>query len=229
MKVVIKCMNAAHGCPLEDELDIIAIHEKICLWRVVHCPSNSCRWLGSLPRLTLHNRETNCFYQLVHVRDNGSLFTGNIRDFTESGQSVFDRKLITHWQPTMLVSPAWQEYSFHLTVHRSAKGLWYIMVRSLLPGFKLRLIQVRLVLYNSDEEIHQGHTYDGKVIPSILSDEEIVASGNFMMLRDSQIKRLSTNDIISRYKINIYRLRPNSRIEEAGLQDERPVRNPLGG
>lgn len=225
MKVVTKCMNAAYGCSREAELDVIASHEKTCPWRVVYCPAmhrRSCRWSGSISRLMVHNRETNCL-QILHnnIRD-GSTFKSFIGDIREADKSVFDRKFVTHWKPILLISPTMAEYLLYLTVQRSSRGLWYLMVRSCHPEFLLARLKVKLEVFKSEEEEDQKHTYEGGVISNKLSEEGIVATGHFLMLRDTQVKRLITKDNIFQYKVTMTKRAPKRRAEEGHLQDERP-------
>ena len=44
----------------------------------------------------------------------------------------------------------------------------------------------------------QRHTYEGEVFASTVSDQDIIVSGLFMMFRDSQMKKFTTNEVIFR-------------------------------
>ena len=224
-------MNAAYGCSMEDELDVIASHEETCPLRVVHCPakhtSRSCTWMGSIPRMMEHNMETNCIQQLNNYFGTSSMFKGFVGDCRKVGMSVFDRSFITHYKPTLLVSPTWSEYLLYLMIKRSSHGLWYLLVRSIQPDFVVKQLRVELEVYKSEEE-DQRHTYEGEVISSKLSDEEIMITGNFMLLTDSQIKRFISSETIFRYNITIWKLAPKRRLEEAEFLDERPIEDPPG-
>ena len=178
--------------------------------------------------MMIHNRDTNCIKRLLNNIGNKSMFSGFIGDFREAGESVFDRKVITHWRPTLLISPTWAEYLIYLTVQRTSRGLWYLMVRSIHSDFMLKRLRVSLEVYKSEEEKAQRHTYEGPVISSKLSDEEIVATGNFMMLRDTQVKQFIAKETIFRYKITVTKLAPKRRAEEGDLQDEMPREDPPG-
>ena len=86
---------------------------------------------------------------------------------------------------------------------------------------------VKLEIFQSGQD-GPRFTYEGRVVSSKLSDEEIVATGNFMMLRDTQLKRFITNDKICSYIITVSKLAPKRRAEERDLQDEMPIEDPPG-
>jgi hypothetical protein len=211
----------------------LAMHEERCQYRIVHCPAkhrNTCLWQGSLAKMIQHVRELKCI-QILHIDDApNSSFRSFIGDFSDKNITVFNRSVVTHWKPIMLVSRAVVQYLLYLTIQRSPAGDWYLQIRSFSPDSVIDRIRVEMSVFNtgraaslialnntsktessnSNENIKNingsihKYTYEGGVVSHTLMNEDVIAAGKFLILKDAQMKLIRTDNAIFEYSIKIY-------------------------
>lgn len=229
--VSLPCRFTYHGCQRKDRLPMLAAHEERCQHRDVRCPSRhrgACPWEGSLSTLVAHVKIKGCIQLLRSYTEMfNSQFASFVQNFSpELRISVFDRSVCTHWKPVLLVSRHVVQYLIYLTIRRSAKGDWYLQVRSFSPRPMIDRIRVQVNVFKSsidrgnsiashtapscpdtDKNTNNQHaasyTYNGPVMSDSLAEDEILASGNYLLLRDAQIKPLGRGSAIFEYSVRV--------------------------
>ena len=131
-------------------------------------------------------------------------FKSFIGDFSDPSMTVFERRQVTNWKPVLLVSRAIVKYLIYITIQRDATGLWYIQFRTFSPEIVLQRIRVKLQVYRS-EATKKDHMlgYEGPVISNTLSNSDMLSEGKYLLLTDSQLKLLRTEDTIFEYNVEV--------------------------
>ena len=143
-------------------------------------------------------------FQIIRTNDPNNLFKSFIGDFSDPKVTVFDRKKVTHWKPVMMVSEAVVKYLIYMTIQRKASGLWYIQFRSFSSSAVLPRFKVKLHVYKSEAtKDEQKFSYEGGVISSNLSEQEMLEEGKYLLLTDTQLKLLRTESTIFEYDVEV--------------------------
>ena len=234
----IKCKFDA--CNVKSLMAQLGDHEQVCKHRPVTCPLslwNACAWRGSFIELIKHIKEKMCVSSILwwkgqsrfinegiaSIEDNlamdvkSPVFKLCLSDFPANSPSVFDRpNVITHWQPNMLLSKELElELSYHglyVVVQRDSRGIWTLMVRSMLPAKMCERVRVKVkvmdwrgdlpktsfinvnglkvkVILGQDDKTSAMYVYHGKVVCQEMSMEEAIKTGRCLCLTDDQIKQ----------------------------------------
>ena len=199
------CRFKIYGCQVKGMLLRLGFHELSCQFRIVPCLAHhrtACNWEGSLKDMVIHVRTEGCFLTLKGESDENK-FKSHIGDFSDAGMSVFERMVDTHWKPILLAGKKHVRKWIYLSVHRSAGGFWFIMMRSLNPEIELQNITIQLEVYKKQQYEKQRFIYVGAVNSHKRSSQEIFNSGKLLLLTDTHIKLLRTEESIFEYDITI--------------------------
>ncbi len=79
-------------------------------------------------------------------------FKSFIGDFSQADLTVFNRTLVTHWKPVMMVNRAVVQYLLYMTIQRTKDGEWYLQVRTFSPDSMIDRIKVRLEVFKSNRK-----------------------------------------------------------------------------
>eukprot|EP00088_Acartia_fossae_P006610 TRINITY_DN13041_c0_g1_i10.p1 TRINITY_DN13041_c0_g1~~TRINITY_DN13041_c0_g1_i10.p1 ORF type:complete len:336 (+),score=47.14 TRINITY_DN13041_c0_g1_i10:128-1135(+) len=199
----LNCKFRTHGCFHQDLLDSLEVHETACMFRSVRCPANhrgACNWVGPLNKLIQHVIQLKCA-QVVKAKPSNSYFVSTIGDFSQD-QTVFSKSTPTHWKPVMLISQEALKFFCYAIFYRDASGYWYAYVRSFAPPSIRNNLRVEIKIKKMGQTGEQ-FVYTGSVASSVASEQEIRKEGNYLMLRDGQVKKFQVDKTIMEYNITI--------------------------
>ena len=150
-------------------------------------------------------------FQIIRPNHPSILFKSYIGDFSDPNMTVFSRKQVTHWKPVVMVSEAVVKYLIYMTIQRKASGLWYIQFRSFSSSAVLPRFKVKLQVFKSEAtRDEQKFSYEGGVISSNLSDQEMLEQGKYLLLTDTQLKLLRTESTLFEYNVEV-NVKPRAR------------------
>jgi len=205
------CKYRISGCPHEDLVVELEGHETVCMFRSVRCPAfhrGACSWLGPLNKLIHHVIQKKCA-QVVKVKPPISYFVSTIGDFAQD-QTVFSKNTATHWKPVMLISQEALRYFCYAIFYRDAQGYWFAYVRSFAPSSIINTLRVEIRIKKiGNMEDGDIYNYKGKVSSSDASEQEIKESGNYLLLRDGQVKKFMVDKTIMEYNITLTQVEEN--------------------
>jgi hypothetical protein len=137
--------------------------------------------------------------------DNPELpFKSFIGDFIQSDLTVFNRNIVTHWKPVMLVSKTLVQYLLYIMIQRSGTGNWYLHLRSFSPDSMLDKIKAKLTIFKSGPvPDSSSFSFMGGVVSNKLTNTEMLKTGKYLFLDDHQMKTLRTMDTIFEYMVEV--------------------------
>jgi len=191
----------------------------------------ACNWTGPLSKMLLHVIDTKCA-QIVKCRENGVPFVSVIGDFNVSGMTVFGRKAMTHWKPVLLISREFIRLFVYLVIYRDEAGNWIIYARSFASDEGLEKIWVTITVNAVDaknnpegkeedaKEKPEGRqeadialddkqkeeemfSFTGRILNQRVTEQEVIDSGNFLCLKDSQVKKMTVDRTLLQYTVRI--------------------------
>ena len=198
----VSCKFRGSGCVFEDLVVALGEHETSCMFRSVRCPAShrgACSWVGPLNKLIQHVIQQKCA-QVVKSKPPQS-FVSTIGDFAQD-QTVFSKNTPTHWKPVMLISQDALKFFCYAIFYRDAQGHWYSFVRSFAPPCVTSSLRVEIRIRRSGSaEEEDGFLYSGRVSSSEAAEAEILEGGNYLLLRDDQVKKFRSDKTIMEYSI----------------------------
>ena len=198
----VSCKFRGSGCVFEDLVVALGEHETSCMFRAVRCPAShrgACSWVGPLNKLIQHVIQQKCA-QVVKSKPPQS-FVSTIGDFAQD-QTVFSKNTPTHWKPVMLISQDALKFFCYAIFYRDAQGHWYSFVRSFAPPCVTSSLRVEIRIRRSGSaEEEDGFLYSGRVSSSEAAEAEILEGGNYLLLRDDQVKKFRSDKTIMEYSI----------------------------
>lgn len=201
----VSCKFRTSGCLFEDLVINLEGHETSCMFRSVRCPAfhrGACNWLGPLNKLIQHVMQQKCA-QVVKTKPPNSFFVSTIGDFAQD-QTVFSKSTATHWKPVMLISQEALKFFCYAIFYRDAQGYWFAYVRSFAPPSIAATIRVEIkIKKNGPSQDGDCYMYCGSVSSSDATEQEILDSGSYMMLRDGQVRKLMVDKTIMEYNITV--------------------------
>lgn len=198
----VNCKYRGSGCVFEDLVVALGEHETSCMFRAVRCPAShrgACSWVGPLNKLIQHVIQQKCA-QVVKSKPPQS-FVSTIGDFAQD-QTVFSKNTPTHWKPVMLISQDALKFFCYAIFYRDAQGHWFSYVRSFAPAAVTSNLRVEIRIRKSgNAEAEDGFLYNGQVSSSEAAEADILESGNYLLLRDDQVKKFRSDKTIMEYSI----------------------------
>ena len=205
MGKLVQCRNEVHGCDKNIPWEAIWYHEISCPQREVSCISahrDSCGWKGTLPNLIRHIKENDCAQIVKTANSDGLTFTSNLANFADTRTSVFQMDTTVHWRPALLVSEKLITYLIYVTVKRTTEGDWYIAVRSISPQHVREKITYELQIFQGSAEEGQAKcSWNGYPVSHNHSDYDLIRTGEYLRLNDSQLRNLTRNLSIFEYQL----------------------------
>ena len=202
----VNCKYRGSGCVFEDLVINLNDHESCCMFRSVRCPAShrgACNWTGPLNKLIQHVIQQKCA-QVVKSKPPNSFFISTIGDFAQD-QTVFSKSTPTHWKPVMLISQEALRFFCYAIFYRDANGYWISYVRSFAPPAvtdSLRaVIKIGRPCSSSDDD--QSFVFNGRVSSSEAGEAEVLESGNYLLLRDGQVRKFKVDKTIMEYSITL--------------------------
>ena len=118
---------------------------------------------------------------------------------------MFSKSTATHWKPVMLISQEALRYFCYAIFYRDASGYWFAYVRSFAPPVVIDTLRVEIrIKKNGNSEDGDIYKYSGKISSSEATEQEIKDSGNYLLLRDGQIKKFMVDKTIMEYNITLH-------------------------
>ena len=198
----VNCKYRGSGCVFEDLVVVLGEHETSCMFRAVKCPAShrgACSWVGPLNKLIQHVIQQKCA-QVVKSKPPQS-FVSTIGDFAQD-QTVFSKNTPTHWKPVMLISQDALKFFCYAIFYRDAQGHWFSYVRSFAPPAIISNLRVEIRIRRSgNTEVEDGFLYNGHVSSSEATETDILESGNYLLLRDDQVRKFRSDKTIMEYSI----------------------------
>jgi len=213
------CKFRAHGCSVQDLVENLENHETVCMFRSVKCPANhrgACSWMGPLNKLIQHVIQVKCA-QVVKAKPSNSYFVSTIGDFSQD-QTVFSKSTPTHWKPVMLISQEALKFFCYAIFYRDASGYWYAYVRSFAPPAVMKTLRVDIRIKKMGVAGDQ-FVYTGGVASSEASGQDIREAGDFLLLRDCQVKKFQVNKTIMEYNITLSQVGSENASEIISISD----------
>lgn len=202
-----QCRYHLQGCVFQDLVISLPEHEASCMYRTVKCPANhrgACFWEGSLNKLIQHVIQKKCA-QVVKSKPPSYYFVSTIGDFAQD-QTVFNKNTTTHWKPVMLISQDALRFFCYAIFYRDSGGIWYCYVRSFAPTAISDTLRVEIGIGRPGSEDNTQYVFRGGVSSSIASEQEVTDNGNYLLLRDGQVKKFKVDKIIMEYRISLTQL-----------------------
>ena len=230
--LVLDCKNRADGCTVRDLADKVAEHEKICVYREVKCPARhrgACNWVGPLSKLLLHVIDQKCT-QIVKSREDDRPFVSVIGDFNAEGMTVFGRNAFTHWKCVLLISRQVIRLFAYVVMYRCDQGNWIVYVRSFASDEALSKLQVSVTVRkplntigkcdanvkiqiepeNPEEQKKKKEveeelqfSFTGRIMNQKVTEQEVLDSGSYLCLKDTQVRRLCVDRTLFEYSVVI--------------------------
>jgi len=219
----VNCKYRGSGCMFEELVVNLGDHESGCMFRSVRCPAShrgACNWTGPLNKLIQHVIQQKCA-QVVKSKPPNSFFVSTIGDFAQD-QTVFSKNTPTHWKPVMLISQEALKYFCYAIFYRDAQGYWFSYVRSFAPPSIADSLRVEIRIGRPCLEDHQSFVYRGRVSSSDSGETDVLESGNYLLLRDDQVKKFKVEKTIMEYSIHLKQIEqspPPCPSTSAPLQD----------
>jgi len=226
--LVLDCKNKDDGCRVRDLVYKLVDHEKICVYRHIQCPARhrgACNWLGPLSKMLLHVIDNKCA-QILKSRENGVPFVSVIGDFNAEGMTVFGRAAMTHWKPILLISREIIRLFAYLVIYRDETGNWILYVRSFASDESLEKLQASVTVSaveakEKTEEKEQKDialddkqegdvnadgkegifSFTGRILNQRVTEQEVIDSGNYLCLKDSQVKKMTVDRTLLQYAV----------------------------
>ena len=200
-----QCRHHLAGCVFEDLVVTLPDHEASCMFRTVKCPANhrgACNWEGALNKLIQHVIQQKCA-QVVKAKPPNNYFISTIGDFAQD-QTVFSKNTTTHWKPVMLISQEALKFFCYAIFYRDSGGIWYCYVRSFAPASLSETLTVEIGIGRSGS-VEDSHSYSfrGGVNSSSDTELEVTNSGNYLLLRDGQVRKFQVDKTIMEYRISL--------------------------
>ena len=115
---------------------------------------------------------------------------------------MFSKSTPTHWKPVMLISQEALKFFCYAIFYRDASGYWYAYVRSFAPRAVIKTLRVDIKIKKMGVAGDQ-FVYTGGVASSEASEQDIREAGDFLLLRDCQVKKFQVNKTIMEYNITL--------------------------
>ena len=204
----VSCKHRGSGCGFEALVARLGEHEEGCMYRAVRCPAShrgACSWTGPLNKLIQHVIHQKCA-QVVKSKPPNS-FVSTIGDFAQD-QTVFSKTTPTHWKPVMLISPETLKFFCYAIFYRDASGHWLSYVRSFAPptvtsGLRAEIRVGPCGVARTKGSLQDHFLYCGRVASSEATESEVQESGDYLLLRDGQVRKLRTDKTIMEYSITL--------------------------
>lgn len=232
----VDCKNKENGCSVTDTLSKVGEHEKVCVYREVQCPARhrgACKWIGPLCKMLLHVVDEKCA-QIVKSKEDNKPFVSVIGDFNSEGITVFGRNAMTHWKPVLLISRQYIRLFAYLVMYRDERGNWIIYLRSFASDAALDMLEADVKISKPSkarfaDEMKTGtnftdqnnkdnnncYTFTGRIMPQKYTEQQVIDTGNYLCLKDSQIKKLGIGRTLFEYSVNFKEIIPtNKNIKE---------------
>ena len=157
-------------------------------------------WEGPLNKLIQHVIQQKCA-RLVKAKPPNHCFVSTIGDFAQD-QTVFSKNTTTHWKPVMLISRDALKFFCYAIFYRDS-GVWYCYVRSFAPPAVSNTLRVEIGIGRPGSEDSSQFVFRGGVNSSVASEQELTESGNYLLLRDGQVKKFKVDKTIMEYRISL--------------------------
>ena len=189
----------------------LAGHEAFCIYREGNCLNNLCHWHGNLNNLISHIKEKNCGHINLDVdcekRGKQPTFEGsytfkfaNTLLFPNNNPNIFLQiSTKTTFKPILLIANGITNLYCYLLIERSAEGTWTFMVCSKLEPEDTDNIKVTLQI----GDIKANYTHSTRILSYRESKDHVREQGNFMELKDAQIKRLNSGKQLFHFEVLI--------------------------
>jgi hypothetical protein len=161
----------------------------------------------------------------VKNREDNKPFVSVIGDFNVEGMTVFGRRAVTHWKPVLLVSRQIIRLFIYAVMYRDETGNWIVYLRSFASDDALAKLQATVVARRPKAPANKGnskamldHSYDagsvehdedlkfsftGGILNQRATEQEVIESGNYLCLKDSQVRKLCVDKTLFEYSIEI--------------------------
>ena len=163
------------------------------------------QFLGGLSQQTYTTCNTEKCAQVVKSKPPSYYFVSTIGDFAQD-QTVFNKNTTTHWKPVMLISQDALRFFCYAIFYRDSGGIWYCYVRSFAPTAISDTLRVEIGIGRPGSEDNTQYVFRGGVSSSIASEQEVTDNGNYLLLRDGQVKKFKVDKIIMEYRISLTQL-----------------------
>jgi len=201
----VPCRHHTNGCQYEELVVNLLDHEAGCMFRSVKCPAShrgACNWMGPLNKLIQHVIQQKCA-QVVKAKPPNAYFVSTIGDFAQD-QTVFSKSTATHWKPVMLISQEALRFFCYAIFYRDSQGNWFAYVRSFAPESVTATLRVEIRIKKSGcGSDSESFLYQGTVSSSDATEQDILDSGSFLLLRDGQVKKFMVDKTIMEYNITL--------------------------
>lgn len=139
--------------------------------------------------------------------------------------TIFGQHSTADWPPVFLLNTRFVGYLPYLNIQRLSNGSWMAYVRAFIPNVFTadmpRLAHVEIKMFvpsdrNKDagssvlpgEKKREGqmrpvYMFRGHAVSSTLSVEQVIASGQYLCVRDDQVKKLAVGNLLFEYEVRM--------------------------
>ena len=103
----------------------------------------------------------------------------------------------------MLISQEALKFFCYAIFYRDSGGIWYCYVRSFAPPAISDTLRVEIGIGRSGCEDDSQYMFRGGVSSSTASEQDVTDSGNYLLLRDGQVKKFKIDKTIMEYRISL--------------------------
>jgi hypothetical protein len=144
------------------------------------------------------------FLQILEESFLGGPFLSSAADSREK-KTVFECVSRSHWKPVLLLSSTAILYFIYLIIFRTTKGEWILFARSEVTEHVEINVSVMVagggcLAKRANNEIF---SYTGKLVSEDMNEADVLKSGKFLLINDSDVKRLMVNGILFDYKVQL--------------------------
>ena len=151
-----------------------------------------------------HKHSLSPFQIVKKQEDPSSPYTSVIGDFNQDGLTVFDRSAMTHWKPVMLISAAHVRLFAYLLFYRNLDQEWVAYARGFAEQECLDRYELKLKLGSAAKDNKATEfTFSGRILAHDVSEKEVIASGNYLSLKDAHVQKLCSGKTLFEYDVEI--------------------------
>jgi hypothetical protein len=208
------------------KLKLIWTHEDNCEYGVFRCPAfytGKCAWLGSQKAMLLH-LNIGCV-QILHNQEKEFSYCSHISDVQNGEPSVLTQNIPVYWKPVVMMSKSPRGFMLYMLLARRPEGEFVLHFRAITPLTAEGRIRVEMEItstetYEDSRQHSLGVKFKCDPVSSFFTNAEALATGNYMVLTDSQVKNFQSARALFQYKVTII-----DRTEEAAQNPLAPPAN----
>lgn len=147
---------------------------------------------------------------MIKRRENDTPFVSIFGDYNQQQtlSTVFNRPTMTHWKPVLMISKKILQHFIYLITYRDFTGNWIVYLRSYATKEALPKLTGCITLRKQSSvpltKTMPMYQFQCGISSFDATENEVLDSGNYLLLRDAQVKHLRDDNTILEYSIELF-------------------------